>query len=443
MGAAHAVRVARCSGVAHARRRGGRGRLEQKRVRNQIDGRDDEGARRRHAGAKQGHHVLLAPDIAENGAVVPIGIASAIPKTESIAILVEKNPNMLAAVFDIPAGTEPKLTTRIKMGQTSNVYALVKADGKYYVARRKSRSPSADAAADATRAKEHHGRSDENPRERVGDSTEVKVLMSHEMETGQRKDAQGKTIPAWFIQNVKATHNGKMVLAAQWGPRSRRTRSCRSSSRAAQGRQGADHLGRQPRRQAHRRSGHRLIDVRAGRRATSAATTVARTAGREAPARQATAIDEEIDAHRIVRGRRRGRARAWRSPRRRVRADIAVDEIAKYRAALQDGNPAELWEARGEELWKKNRGPRKVVARAVRSRPRARRRQGRVRATAALLRRRQARDGPRDAARLVHGEPAGISEADATKNPFGGGSEPSPTWRRSSRTSRPSRAASR
>src|SRR5664279_1180667 len=52
----------------------------------------------------------------------------------------------------------------------------------------------------------------------VGDSTEVKVLMNHEMETGQRKDAQGKTIPAWFIQNVTATCNGKTVLSAQWGP---------------------------------------------------------------------------------------------------------------------------------------------------------------------------------------------------------------------------------
>ncbi|HLX30051.1 MAG TPA: thiosulfate oxidation carrier complex protein SoxZ [Casimicrobiaceae bacterium] len=52
----------------------------------------------------------------------------------------------------------------------------------------------------------------------VGDETEVKVLMSHEMETGQRKDAQGKVIPAWFIQNVKVMHNDKVVLAAQWGP---------------------------------------------------------------------------------------------------------------------------------------------------------------------------------------------------------------------------------
>jgi sulfur-oxidizing protein SoxY len=79
---------------------------------------------------------VSTPDIAENGAVVPVGVSSSIPKTESIAILVEKNPNMLAASFDLPAGTEPVITTRVKMGQSSNVYALVKADGKYYVAQK-------------------------------------------------------------------------------------------------------------------------------------------------------------------------------------------------------------------------------------------------------------------------------------------------------------------
>ena len=77
---------------------------------------------------------LTAPDIAENGAVVPFAIATTVPNVKAMLILVEKNPNTLAAVFDLPAGTEPAITTRIKMGQTSNVYALVKADGKYYVA---------------------------------------------------------------------------------------------------------------------------------------------------------------------------------------------------------------------------------------------------------------------------------------------------------------------
>jgi len=52
----------------------------------------------------------------------------------------------------------------------------------------------------------------------AGDKTTVRVLMSHEMETGQRKDSAGKVIPAWFIQEVGATHNGKAVFAVQWGP---------------------------------------------------------------------------------------------------------------------------------------------------------------------------------------------------------------------------------
>lgn len=51
-----------------------------------------------------------------------------------------------------------------------------------------------------------------------GDTVEVRVLMQHEMETGQRKDAAGKTIPAWHIQEVTASNNGKPVLSAQWGP---------------------------------------------------------------------------------------------------------------------------------------------------------------------------------------------------------------------------------
>ena len=51
----------------------------------------------------------------------------------------------------------------------------------------------------------------------VGDSTEVKTIISHEMETGQRKDAQGKIVPAWFIQTVTATYSGRTVLSAQWG----------------------------------------------------------------------------------------------------------------------------------------------------------------------------------------------------------------------------------
>ena len=51
-----------------------------------------------------------------------------------------------------------------------------------------------------------------------GGNATVRVLMAHEMETGQRKDASGKTIPAWYIQEVTAALNGKPVLTAEWGP---------------------------------------------------------------------------------------------------------------------------------------------------------------------------------------------------------------------------------
>jgi len=83
---------------------------------------------------------LNAPDIAENGAVVPVGITTTL-KADQMAILVEKNPSTLAAQFFIPAGTEPFVTTRIKMGQTSNVYALVKADGKWSMAVKEIKVP--------------------------------------------------------------------------------------------------------------------------------------------------------------------------------------------------------------------------------------------------------------------------------------------------------------
>lgn len=77
---------------------------------------------------------IRAPDIAENGAVVPVEVTSKLPNTQSISILSEKNPFPLAATFDVANGAEGYASVRIKMGQTSNVRAIVKADGKFYTA---------------------------------------------------------------------------------------------------------------------------------------------------------------------------------------------------------------------------------------------------------------------------------------------------------------------
>ena len=77
--------------------------------------------------------VITAPDIAENGAVVPVAVVSRIANTRSISILSEKNPFPLAATFDI-SGADAYVSTRVKMGQTSNLRAIVQADGKFYTA---------------------------------------------------------------------------------------------------------------------------------------------------------------------------------------------------------------------------------------------------------------------------------------------------------------------
>jgi sulfur-oxidizing protein SoxY len=75
---------------------------------------------------------LDAPEIAENGAVVPVSVASTLPGVTAISILVLENPNTLAAAYKISEGTEPSVSNRLKMAKTSKVVAVVEAGGKLY-----------------------------------------------------------------------------------------------------------------------------------------------------------------------------------------------------------------------------------------------------------------------------------------------------------------------
>ena len=80
---------------------------------------------------------VTGPDIAENGAVVPIGAASTLPGVKRLLILVEKNPAMLAATFDVTDAIEANISTRVKMGQSSNVFAVAMMnDGKVLFAQK-------------------------------------------------------------------------------------------------------------------------------------------------------------------------------------------------------------------------------------------------------------------------------------------------------------------
>ena len=80
---------------------------------------------------------VTGPDIAENGAVVPVGAATTLPGVKRMLLLVEKNPSMLAAQFEVSDAIEPSFTTRVKMGQSSNVIAVaMMSDGKVLFAQK-------------------------------------------------------------------------------------------------------------------------------------------------------------------------------------------------------------------------------------------------------------------------------------------------------------------
>lgn len=80
--------------------------------------------------------LITAPEIAEDGAVVPVSIRSAIPGTDSIALLVDRNPNALAAVYRLLEGAQPEIGMRVKMSESSDVVAIVRAGGRHYMARK-------------------------------------------------------------------------------------------------------------------------------------------------------------------------------------------------------------------------------------------------------------------------------------------------------------------
>jgi len=79
---------------------------------------------------------LKTPEIAENGSIVPIQVSSEIPGTERIFVFAEKNPQPLVASFTFHKGVDAFFATRIKMGETAPVHAVVLADGKYFIASR-------------------------------------------------------------------------------------------------------------------------------------------------------------------------------------------------------------------------------------------------------------------------------------------------------------------
>lgn len=155
---------------------------------------------------------LLAPDKAENGAVVQIEMASHIPNTEALALFVAENPTPLITNVMFSAGTQPKLVTRIKMAQTSQVKVVAKVGDRYFTA-----SKQVIVLEDGCGGSDTDAKFEPSMKMRarlLGEVAEVKLIIVHPMTTGRSKNSAGQLIPAHFMQTLTATLNGHVVLEA-------------------------------------------------------------------------------------------------------------------------------------------------------------------------------------------------------------------------------------
>jgi quinoprotein dehydrogenase-associated SoxYZ-like carrier len=164
--------------------------------------------------------VIDAPDVADNGAFVPVQIVSNIPGTETLAVFVDKNPWPHIARFHMSPGAVAFIAMQLRMKETSPVRVVAEAGGKHYVAAREVRVTVGGCGNEG--APDTPFTADKSPAIRIrarlaGDVADVRALMKHPMENGLRKNAAGQPIPEHFIRNVRVELNGRTVLEAETG----------------------------------------------------------------------------------------------------------------------------------------------------------------------------------------------------------------------------------
>jgi sulfur-oxidizing protein SoxY len=166
--------------------------------------------------------LIIAPNRAENGAIVQVEIEAKIPNVEAIAIFVEKNPTplianiMLGQYKENNMGAQANLTTRIKMAETSDIKVIVKADGKYFTAS-KNVQVVENGCGGGGSANDKFESSMKLRAKLKNNITEIKAIIIHPMHTGRAKDDFGNIIPAHFIQLSDVMLNGKVILQIQSG----------------------------------------------------------------------------------------------------------------------------------------------------------------------------------------------------------------------------------
>lgn len=165
--------------------------------------------------------VISAPDMTENSAFVPVQITSKIAGTQSISILVDRNPWPLIARFEFADNALPFVALRLRMAETSPLRVVVTASGSHYVATKEVRAAAGGCGGgtgpDGAAVAMTKGEAMKIRAKAEGGITDLRALLSHPMENGLRKDPAGKIVPEHFIQQLDVGLNGKTVIEAQIG----------------------------------------------------------------------------------------------------------------------------------------------------------------------------------------------------------------------------------
>lgn len=173
-----------------------------------------------NAAAQSKDIVIDAPDIADNGASVPVQITSRIPETQSIAVFVDRNPWPCIAHLVFLQEALPFIALRLRVAETSPVRVVARARGSYYVSMSEVRVAAGGCGgasageADAVPTKAEPIKVRARLERGVAD---LRMLVTHPMDNGLRTNSTGKIVPEHFIRNLVIHFNGKSVIEAQLG----------------------------------------------------------------------------------------------------------------------------------------------------------------------------------------------------------------------------------
>ncbi len=161
---------------------------------------------------------ITAPSRAENGAIVQVAVNSRIPKSEAIAIFVDKNPTALIANTMFSHGATANMVTRIKMAETSDIKVVVKAAGRYYTASKKVIVLENGCGGTSSANEPFKSRIKIRAKQlKASPLVQIKAIITHPMHTGRGKDDLGNLIPAHFIQLISVHHNDQAAVDMQLG----------------------------------------------------------------------------------------------------------------------------------------------------------------------------------------------------------------------------------